>query len=245
MYAEPLVQILDSRAVISLPDAVDYEEECREIYETLQGKGVQINIMIEIATRTNLVNVLTKNPAILHILCHGEYDNVRKKFYLCFEKANGELDRLYADDLKDILDKFETKVQLVFVNACHSEPVATVFSEAGVPCVIGVQSQLQIADVFARKFAQGFYNYIFDGMTVREAFNLSLISSADPSSYSCCCAHAHKSDCKWALKAKQEGYHKAHLYHDPICTSCPRRRENIHALSCQWAQDFQAEYCPE
>ena len=245
MYAEPLVQIVDSRTTITLPDAVDYEEECREIYENLQAKGIKLNLMIEIATRTNFVNVLTKNPVILHIMCHGEYDKAQNRFYICFEKSNGELDKLYAEDIKEILDKLQTKVQLVFVNACHSEPIASVFAEAGVPCVIGVQSQLQIADYFARKFAQGFYNFIFDGIAVGEAFNLSLVSAADSDSYSCCCAHSHKSDCKWFQKAKQEGYSHAHLHHEPLCTSCPRKNENIHKLSCEWAQDFQAIFCPD
>lgn len=245
MNAEPLVQVLESRKVLSLPDAVDYEEECREIYDTLRDKQYKILLMFEIATRTNLVNVLSKNPKILHIMCHGEYDSTSDQFYLCFENSNGELDRLFAADLKDILNRFETKVQLVFVNACHSEAVARVFVEAGVPYVIAVQSQLQISDTFAKRFANEFYDYIFDGKSVRDAFKLARAASTDPSCYSCCCAHAHKPGCKWQQRAKREGYHEAHSYHDPICTGCHRKGENIHRMECHWAEEFRSTYAIE
>ena len=238
MNAEPLVEIRNSKSVLSLPDSVDYEEECREIYATLMDKGRKINLMFEIATRTNLVSVLSRNPTILHIMCHGEYDQERKEFYLGFEKATGEIDKLYAEDLKEILSKFESSLKLVFVNACYSEPVGRVFAEAGVPYVIAIQSQTQIADVFARKFANEFYYFIFERKSVKEAFNLARIASADPLSYSCCCAHSHKPQCKWLAQAKQEGFHQAHIYHDPTCTSCSRRRENLHNITCKWASTF-------
>mgnify|MGYP000940819129 FL=1 len=245
MIAEPLVEIVGSKAVFSLPDAVDYEDECREIYSTLRDKEGKIFMTYEIATRTNLVNVLSKNPSILHIMCHGEYDSENNKFYLCFENSNSEIDRLYADDLRDILQKFETSVQLVFVNACHSEPVAQVFADAGVPCVIAVQSQLQIADTFAKKFASLFYHFIFDGKSVKEAFNLARTASADPLSHSCCCAHAHKPKCKWAALARKEGYYKAHIYHEPLCTACKQKRENIHNFTCPWAEEFRTSFSIE
>lgn len=242
MNAEPLVEIINSKNITSLPDPVDYEEECREIYATLMEKGVKIQLIFEIATRTNLVNVLSRNPTILHIMCHGEYNKEKDQFYLCFEKTTGEIDKLYAEDLKEILNKFETTVQLVFVNACHSEPIARVFSEAGVPCVIAVQSQLQISDIFAKRFSQSFYDFIFDSKTVKEAFNLARVASADPLSYSCCCAHAHKPDCRWEKHASKVGYHQAHTYHNSTCTACVKKRENIHNINCYWAREFLEAY---
>lgn len=240
MYAEPLVR-REGKNLSTLPDAVDYEEECSKIYETLDQKGLQIDIIIEIATRENLINVLSRNPTILHIICHGEYDNDRNQFYLCFENAEGQMDPMYASDLRAILETLKTRVQLVFVNACHSEQVARVFEDAGVPCVIAVQSQLQIADVVARKFAQVFYDYIFDGFTLGEAFENARLASRSADSLSCCCAHAHKRNCKWYKKAATEGYYKAHLYHDPCCTGCPKAKEHVHKYACKWANEFLQE----
>ena len=243
MYAEPLARS-DGRMAYSLPDAVNYEEECNKIYETLESKELKIHLAIEIASRENLIKVLSRNPVILHILCHGEYDKTRKKFYLCFENAQGELDPFYADDLRTILSKCETNIKLVFVNACHSEPVASVFAEAGVPCVIAVQSQLQITDFIARKFANEFYHFIFDGHTIGDSFEKALLASRSKESSSCCCAHQHKPDCKWHKVALQEDYSSAHIFHEPLCVDCPGKFEHIHKLECPWACDFMDKFGP-
>ena len=244
MYAEPLART-DGRLTYSLPDAVDYEEECNKIYETLESKQLKIHLAIEIASRDSLIKVLSRNPVILHILCHGEYDKTRKKFFLCFENAQGELDPFYADDLRDILSKFETNIKLVFVNACHSEPVASVFAEAGVPCVIAVQSQLQIADVIARKFANEFYHFIFEGHTIGDSFEKAVLASRSKESRSCCCGHQHKPDCKWHEFARQNDYSYAHIFHDPLCVDCPRKSEHIHNFECRWANDFMNKFGPD
>ena len=244
MYSEPLVR-REGKNILTLPDAVDYEEECSKIYESLDQKGLQIEIIIEIATRENLINVLSRSPTILHIICHGEYDNEKNQFYLCFENQDGQMDPIYANDLRSILETLKTKVQVVFVNACHSEQVARVFEDAGVPCVIAVQSQLQIADIVARKFAQEFYHYLFDGFALGEAFDNARLASKSSDSLSCCCAHVHKRDCKWYKKALTEGFFKAHLYHDPCCKGCPKAKEHVHNYSCKWANEFLQETLPD
>lgn len=241
MYAEPLVKREDGQ-IYSQPDAVDYEEECNKIYEVLESKHMRIDLIIEIASRDNLVSVLSKGPKILHIMCHGEYDPARGQFYLCFENNDGELDPLYASDLRAILEKLNPDIKLVFVNACHSEQVARVFADAGVPSVIAVQSQLQIADIVARNFAQKIYGYLFDGYPIGQAFQASRLAIKSPNSLSCCCAHAHKAGCRWHRKAQVEGYYKAHLYHDPSCTGCPQKAEHVHLMTCDWAEKFVHNY---
>ena len=243
MYAEPLART-NGKVTHSLPDAVEYEEECNKIYETLERKELKISLAIEIASRENLIKVLSRDPVILHILCHGEYDKDRKQFYLCFETSDGELDPFYADDLRTILGNLKTDIKLVFVNACHSEAVASVFADAGVPCVIAVQSQLQIADVIARKFANEFYHFIFDGHTLGDSFNKALLASKSKECHSCCCGHQHEPNCKWYQMAIEKGFSYAHLYHDPVCVSCPKKHEHIHKERCTWAQNFMEAYGP-
>ena len=244
MYAEPLVK-KEGFGILSLPDAVDYEEECNQIVEIVERKELGINLVIEIATRENLINLLSRSPTVLHIICHGEYDSKREEFFLCFENEEGQLDPIYQSDLQAIPEILRKKVQLVFVNACHSEQVARVFEAAGVPCVIAVQSQLQIADHTARKFAQEFYSYLFDGFTLGEAFDNAQLASKSTNSLSCCCAHSHKPDCRWYKKAISEGYYKAHLFHDPCCTGCPKKQQHLHNYDCNWANEYLSEIVPE
>lgn len=61
-------------------------------------------------------------------------------------------------------------IQVVFLNACHSQHIANAFIELGVQCVIVVKDVLKINDKFAKKFSEKFYNEILDVNTIEEAF---------------------------------------------------------------------------
>ena len=94
----------------------------------LEDTGKEIRIKFDIATKENLMARLSEKPTILHIICHGAYSKEKKKFYLSFEKNNGEQDELDSSSLKYLLDSFKTPgsdcpVQLVFVSACHSQEI--------------------------------------------------------------------------------------------------------------------------
>lgn len=51
-------------------------------------------------------------------------------------------------------------IEMVFVNACNSEGIGKVFSEARIPIVIVVQSSLKILDKVATEFSAKFYKYL-------------------------------------------------------------------------------------
>ena len=236
MYSEPLVK-RDDYGIFSLGDPVDYEEECNKLLELLKSKEKHIDVYFEIATIENLVNVISLSPKILHIICHGEYSKENNQFYLCFEEE-GTLKELYSKDLNEKLAEIELKTQFVFVNACHSEEVAKVFSNAGVPCVIAVQSELKIEDHIAQKFSETFYWQLFEGKSVGEAFKLARIAVSGKDTYTCCCAHSHKPNCAWYKLAKEEGFEKAHYLHTPTCTSCKFTNKFYHNHDCNWALSF-------
>jgi len=241
MYSDPLVK-KDEYGLVSLGDSVDYEEECNRLIETLKSQEKHINLYFEIATFTHLVNILSLSPTILHIICHGEFDQERQKFYLCFEDE-GKLRQLYSEDLKKKLTDVDVKTKIVFVNACHSEEVAKVFYEAGVPCVIAVQSELKIEDTIAQKFSETLYWHLLEGKTIGEAFRHSKAAVSGESVYTCCCAHKHKADCPWYDYAKKEGFEKAHHLHTPTCTNCKFENKFHHKVDCEWAMDFLLTVC--
>lgn len=95
---------------------------------------------------------------------------------------------------------------MTFINACHSEEVAKVFVEAGVECVIAVQSELKIDDYIAQKFSEQFYWQLFEGKTILEAFNNAKAGVSGKDVHTCCCAHSHTDDCKWYQYAKANGF---------------------------------------
>ena len=240
MYSEPLVEEV-AKKKISSGDPVDFEDECNKILDALKNKQKHIEAIFEIATYDNLVDVISKKPVILHITCHGEYNSKKGKFYLSFEQ-NAELFKLYSSNLKDILEKVEAKMKIVFVNACHSEEVANVFHEAMVPCVIAIQSELKIQDEVSQKFAEIFYNKIFDGESIKDAFSIAQVSTKSLDINTCCCAHSHKKHCPWYEIALSGGFANAHLYHMPTCNECPKKNQHIHKEDCSWARDFFIEH---
>jgi len=81
---------------------------------------------------------------------------------------------LFPEDLKKFIGDKKgkgPKIELVFVNACHSEPFGKIFLDAGIKRVICVQADLQIADIVARKFAEIFYKLLFNGYSFEKSFN--------------------------------------------------------------------------
>lgn len=244
IYSEPLVRKVEKKYE-SLADPVDFEEECTKLLEILQAKKKKIDLIFEIASHDRLVSLLGKGPIILHIICHGEYDKERKQFYLCFEANNGELYEFYSENLLEIIRNVKLKIKLVIVNTCHSEEVANIFAQAGVPCVIAIQTELQSTDSVARKFSNIFYDQIFDGKSIKDAFELAKVASRSADIHTCCCAHPHKKDCNWYnYCAKIDGFQLAHQMHVPLCTDCPKRNQHIHKSECTWAKRFLIEFDP-
>ena len=44
--------------------------------------------------------------------------------------------------------------------------------------------------------------------------------------------------------AIEKGFSYAHLYHDPVCVSCPKKHEHIHKERCTWACEFMMKFGP-
>jgi len=68
---------------------------------------------------------------------------------------------------------YNSNLELVFVNACHSEEVGRVFLEAGVRSVVAIQSELKIEDKAAQSFSECMYKELLNGETVKKSFELA------------------------------------------------------------------------
>jgi CHAT domain-containing protein len=93
-----------------------------------------------------LKQILSKKPKIIHISCHGDYEESVKQFYLAFEeKDSGILDKFTEERLKNLIGE-NNHVHLVFVSACHSEMIGEIFIRANIPVVVAVHSNTMILD---------------------------------------------------------------------------------------------------
>ena len=119
--------------------------------------------------------MIAKKPKMIHISCHGDFDKNKGEhgeFYLQFETVgNGISDKFYQSRLKDLLgDEKNHGIKLAFVSACHSEEIANILSECGIPIVIAVNSEFEIADEVCLIFARHLYMQLLMGGTVKAAF---------------------------------------------------------------------------
>ncbi|RLN78612.1 hypothetical protein BBJ28_00011602 [Nothophytophthora sp. Chile5] len=103
-------------------------------------------------------------------------------------------------------------VQLVFVNACHSQKVASVFLNAGIPHVVAVHSDSLVVDASATMFAKHFYLSLFHGHTVSTAFEIAkgaVRALPTQKRAACCCAHLHEPTCAWMRDGSRHSQHSA------------------------------------
>ena len=159
---------------------------------------------------------------MIHISCHGDKDKEKNEFYLQFETiGKGISDKFYASRLKDLLgDEKNHGIKLAFVSACHSEEIGNILYQCGIPIVIAVNSEFEIADEICLIFARHLYMNLLEGATVKKALEQArrTCRASPVDCKSCCCAHSHSSACKWQKYADKYGYEEAHKLHSGNCT---------------------------
>lgn len=242
LYSNPLVKEPKDKP-IPLNEPIDFEAEINCLVEIFQDSGKKITARFEVANLENIHQILMKKPKILHISCHGAYEEVdgESKFFLYFEDNKGKLDKFDLERLNGLLKPTgdeKSQIEIVFVSACHSEAVANVFKEANVPAVICVHSATKVLDEAAQKFAKIFYNALLDGKSIMYSFEQAkrvVSASIDQNSKvpHCCCSHTHKPDCRWHEKSMKD-YDEAHQYHLKQC-KCNYKESHMHVRNCPWA----------
>ena len=170
IYAEPL-RVKRDQVFFQTVETLDYETECYKIVKDLKVANINISIQIEIATRENFLQIIQKSPKVLHVICHGVYSEEKKDYCLCFEDEKGHTDLVSSSELKEWFKSYNLQTKMVFTNACHSEQVARVFYDAGVPCVVAIQSNYKIYDQASQEFAKSFYkSLLVHGFSPYDAF---------------------------------------------------------------------------
>jgi hypothetical protein len=136
-----------------------------------------------VATLSNFIEMLNRQPKALHISCHGiknskdvlgiqsftEYKDAGDFLLFETELSNGEL--VSSKQLRKLIRQYGVKLELVFVAACKSEFVGRIFQRAGAKHVICVKEGAEVLDKAALIFARTFYKLIFKGILICEAFN--------------------------------------------------------------------------
>ena len=102
-------------------------------------------------------------PQIVHFAGHGRNDGS-----LAVESDAGCASFVNPAGLASLLGGFAASVRCVIVNACHSLALAEAMSEQ-IDYVVGMRSE--ILDSASVQFSVGFYQGLFAGKTVPDAFS--------------------------------------------------------------------------
>ena len=102
----------------------------------------------------------------LHFSGHGHPQGLN------FEDGRSGLQFVNVDTLKDLCIAGGSKLEFVFVSACHSKRAGEAFAEAGVPHVVCVKLDARLLDTAANVFTRAFYIALVIGKTVRQAFQI-------------------------------------------------------------------------
>jgi hypothetical protein len=102
-------------------------------------------------------------PQIVHFAGHGRDDGS-----LVVEDDSGRASFVNPAGLANLLGGFAASVRCVIVNACHSLALAKAMSEQ-IDYVVGMRSE--ILDSASVQFSVGFYQGLFAGKTIPDAFN--------------------------------------------------------------------------
>lgn len=117
MFASPLViftEVLGNLKLQTIPWEIDYSEDLSRIKKTLKSVGCDIKFLSTKASTSTFVDVMKKNPMILHFCGHG-IDNTRgaraarsveeniDNYYLLFEDHLGRGELITCDLLTSMI----------------------------------------------------------------------------------------------------------------------------------------------
>jgi CHAT domain-containing protein len=133
--------------------------EYKELLRTLKNTQKEFKIQKSAINFESLKEMIAKKPKIIHISCHGDYDESSNEFYLQFENGpNGIGDKFTESRLLELLGtETDHGIKLAFVSACHSEKIGKILFKCKIPIVIAVNSHSTILDDICLLFSRHLY----------------------------------------------------------------------------------------
>ncbi|MBU7045650.1 MAG: tetratricopeptide repeat protein [Theionarchaea archaeon] len=155
-------------------DALDVKAERDTIVRELSACNRKMSLRIGLATIDELARGVTDKFNILHLSGHGHQD------FLVFEDEKGGSQPVTGDYLKKLIGT-GGPFELAVVSACHSEKIAEMLVEAGVPHVIAIRCDTPVLDYAATTFIRQFYRTLFRGDSIQKAFDMAkILVEGDP-----------------------------------------------------------------
>lgn len=110
--------------------------------------------------------LLETRPQIVHFSGYSTHEDK-----LAFKNAQGASIYIKPRALRCLFDAFKDRLELVFLNACYSEPQARAISKS-IFYVIGVEGRYE-TETSGLSFVKGFYQAIAYGVSIKKAYSLA------------------------------------------------------------------------
>lgn len=140
--------------------------EARKVRERLQVSRQRDRYRIEWCPASRFDDItqalIDYEPHVVHFSGHGDADG-----NLIVEDDCGGRDFITPEGLADIFGQHRSTIRCVIVNACHSTHLAKILSTR-IGHAVGMRAE--IADEAAIQFSVGFYQGLFAGRSVPDAF---------------------------------------------------------------------------
>lgn len=140
LFSAPLAW-RDLRGQLHPIEQIDIEQERELLIQSFQESGADITPRFGFATTESLRTAVTLGARALHYSGHGH-----KEGRLTFEDGEGGLQLVSVETLRSLCAAGEHQLQLVTVSSCFSKYAGQAFAEAGVPHVVCVHVEAQLAD---------------------------------------------------------------------------------------------------
>ena len=162
---------------------LDFKKEMKVIKNKMKESGYKLAFKGCVATTDNFIEMLGTSPKVLHISCHGlkiettqftayvDSEKKEKENCLLFETPTGESHLITSQRLNSMIKCNIPDLDVVILAACDSEFIGKIFLKSGAKHVICVKEKRFVKDEAAIEFTKTFYERIFQGKSVCEAFD--------------------------------------------------------------------------
>lgn len=180
LHADPLVSVDATQYAPSSDVPTDLEIPSlpceRHMLERVSGTAREsgtVDMRFRHLSRMTLGDELSSTEAVtlLHLSAHGTR-TAEEKYALVLENECGFADFCLVSQLQKLLQSCRVP-QCVVLSACYSERCAPIFISAGTQHVVACRQEHRVMDSSARYFNRMFYKALFNGHTVRKAFEIA------------------------------------------------------------------------
>ena len=189
LFSQPLVILTTNENGKKCYDEVECVLDCsteRKIIENVIESSDSRSIRFRscCATIPNVDTLFNSEATVVHFAAHGSEN---QQLGITFESDKGEAIIRTIENLREFLSVSGDpgRIKILFVSSCYSEASGKVFEDTKAARHI-IAVNRPISDSISEKFTKSFYQALFKGKTVQEAFDnaKAAITIDDPRSTS-------------------------------------------------------------